>query len=60
MLRRLDDRIDELCAKAVVTRESPELEEILRQLQMALHEQSERARKMLSHYPVRVERRKKA
>lgn len=56
MLRRLDDRIKELCAQAVATRESAELDEILRQLQTALHEQSQRVRKMLSDYP-RVERR---
>jgi len=56
MLRRLDDRIKELSAKAVATSDPPELEKILRQLQVALHEQSERVRKMVSDYP-RVERR---
>jgi hypothetical protein len=32
MLRRLDDRIKELCAKVVATRASPELDEILLRL----------------------------
>ncbi|GEM_PF-6408931 len=41
MSQRLDDRIKELCAKAVATPESPELEEILQQLQKALHEHAE-------------------
>jgi hypothetical protein len=57
MPQRLDDRIKELCAKAVATPASPELEEILQQLQDALHEHTERIRKMLSHYPNRPERR---
>jgi len=51
MLRRLDDRIKDLCAKAVATRESPELDEILRQLQKALREHSKRTRDWMSNYP---------
>jgi hypothetical protein len=38
MSQRLDDRIKEICAKAVAIPESPELEEILQQLQKALHD----------------------
>ena len=36
MSQRLEDRIKELCAKAVVTPESPELNAILKQLHAAL------------------------
>jgi hypothetical protein len=59
MPRRLDDRIKELCAKAVATPPSPELEEILRELQKALHEHTERLRKMVAQYPVSPDRRSK-
>jgi len=57
MTQRLDDKIKELCQKAVVTPASPELEEILKELQSALHEHTERLRKMVAHYPTRPERR---
>jgi hypothetical protein len=57
MSQRLDDRIKELCAKAVAPPESPELEEILQALQDALREHSERLRKTLAQYPTRPERR---
>jgi hypothetical protein len=53
MPKSLDNRIRELCAEAVATPESPELEEILRQLQEALHEHTNRLRKMVASYPVR-------
>jgi hypothetical protein len=53
------DRIKELCAKAVATPESPELERVLQQLQKALHEHSERLRKLVAHYPDRPERRRR-
>jgi hypothetical protein len=43
--RRLDDRIRELCGKALVARNS-ELEEIFLDLQSALHEHNEKLRKM--------------
>jgi hypothetical protein len=55
MPQRLDDRIRELCAKAVATPESPQLDEILRQLQQALHEHAKRLREMVAYYPVRSE-----
>jgi hypothetical protein len=38
----MEDRIKQLCAKAVTTPESPELNEILKQLQSALHEHNDR------------------
>jgi AAA+ superfamily predicted ATPase len=57
MPQRLNDRIRELCAMAVATPASRELEEILRQLRKALHEHAERLRKVLSEYPPRRERR---
>ena len=45
MLRRLEDRIRELCAMAV-TAEEPELERILSELQSALREHTERLRRL--------------
>jgi len=45
MLRRLEDRIRDLCAKAVASQDSPELPEVFEQLRAALHEHSERLRK---------------
>ena len=45
MLRRLEDRIRELCASAV-TAEEPELETILSELQSALREHTARLRKL--------------
>jgi hypothetical protein len=45
MLRRLEDRIRELCAMAV-TAEEPELKIILSDLQSALREHTERLRRL--------------
>ena len=45
MLRRLEDRIRYLCAKAVASEDSPELHEVFEQLRAALHEHNERLRK---------------
>jgi hypothetical protein len=45
MLRRLEDRIRELCAMAVKA-EGPELELILSELQSALREHTERLRRL--------------
>jgi hypothetical protein len=42
---RLDDRIRELCAKAL-TAKDPELQRILGELQDSLHEHSERLRRL--------------
>ena len=58
MSQRLEDRIKELCAKAVVAPESPELNAILKELQAALAEHARRLRKMVfDGVPVRPERR---
>jgi hypothetical protein len=45
MLRGLDDRIRELCAKAVATQDSSELHDFLQQLRAAVHEHVKRLRK---------------
>lgn len=45
MLRRLEDRIRDLCAKALIARGS-ELHLILEDLKSALHEHSERLRQV--------------
>jgi hypothetical protein len=45
MLRRLEDRIRELCAQAV-SAEEPELEIVLAELQAALREHTERLRRL--------------
>jgi uncharacterized coiled-coil protein SlyX len=45
---RLEDRIRELCAKAVALPESEELNEVLAELKSALSEHTERIRKMAS------------
>jgi hypothetical protein len=52
----LDDRIKELCAKAVATPPSPELEEILSQLQTALREHGQQMRKMAASFRARMKR----
>jgi hypothetical protein len=56
MSRRLDDRIKDLCAKAVATSASPELEEILQELRTALREHNQRLRKVAAYYPMRPDR----
>jgi hypothetical protein len=55
MDRRLTDRIKELCAKAVSLPESPELNEVLRELNSALSEHTRRLRAMAadSRFPTR-------
>ena len=57
MSPRLEDRIKQLCAQAVTTPESPELNEILKQLQSALHEHTERLRDMIVSRQAHTERR---
>jgi len=46
MLRRLEDRIRNLCAKAVASEDTPEFQEVLEQLRAALHEHNMRLRKL--------------
>ena len=55
--RRLEDRIRELCAKAVATTEPAELNAILQHLSAALHEQIERLRKQMIQDHMQPERR---
>jgi hypothetical protein len=55
--RRLEDRIRDLCAKAVVTTDPEELNEILQQLSSALHDQVERIRNRVSQPRLAPERR---
>ena len=57
MSHRLEDRIKELCAKAVITPESPELNEVLKNLQSTLHEHTERLRQLAASGRDRKERR---
>jgi hypothetical protein len=56
--RRLEDRIRELCAKAVATPESRDLNEITQQLKTALHEHAQRVRKRLLKFPIPSDRRR--
>jgi hypothetical protein len=56
----LDDRIKELCSKAVATPPSPELEKTLEELKKALREHTERLRKTAALYPFPPERRRSA
>jgi homoserine kinase len=53
----LEDRIRELCAKAVVTDEPAELNELLAQLTSALHAQVDQIRKRVMQDKLAPERR---
>ena len=53
----MEDRIKELCAEEVATPESPELNEILKQLQAALSEHTLRMRRLAAELPFRAKRR---
>ena len=57
MLRRLEDRIRILCAKAVASADSPELYKVFEQLRAALHEHNERLRKSSVAVPLLQRRR---
>ena len=52
MTLTLEDRIRELCFQAVATDDAQELNRILGELKLALHEHTERLRAMLSLYPI--------
>jgi len=58
MPRRLEDRIKDLCAKAIASPDSRESNDIFKELEDALHEHNERIRKLAANRPVREERRK--
>jgi hypothetical protein len=57
MFQRLEDRTKQLCAKALSTPESPELNEVLKQLQDALHEHTDRPRDKVASRRISTERR---
>jgi hypothetical protein len=56
-MRRLEDKIRELCAKATATSNSTELNEIFAQLKASLREHIQRFRRSASKYPYGRERR---
>jgi hypothetical protein len=51
MFQRLEDRIRQLCVKALATPQSAELDEILRELKSALAEHTRRLRALAAAYP---------
>jgi hypothetical protein len=57
MLRRLDDRIRALCAKAVKSQDPAELHNIFSQLRAALREHAQRLRHSAVNHPAWQERR---
>ena len=52
MTSNLEDRIRELCSQAIQANDAQELNRILGELKLALHEHTERLRAMLSLYPI--------
>jgi hypothetical protein len=54
MFQRLESRIKELCHKAALTLESPELDKILQNLKAAVAEHTRRMRKLAAGFPVMV------
>ncbi|MGA2391165.1 MAG: hypothetical protein ABSF97_19555 [Candidatus Sulfotelmatobacter sp.] len=58
MLNRLEDRIRELCAQAVASSISSGFNEVIHELQSALHEHTKRLRKRFLS-PIVPERRQK-
>ena len=57
MLRRLEDRIRQLCVQAVTTTNLAEAELTLQQLRAAIHEHIGRIRKLATKRPTHPERR---
>jgi hypothetical protein len=57
MLRRLDDQIRELCARAVKSQDIGELAEILQDLRAALREHTQRLRHSVVNPPITPEKR---
>src|SRR5258708_2189139 len=55
MFQRLEDRIKQLCAKALSTPESPELNKVLKQLQDARPEATDRVRELVDSRRNRTE-----
>jgi hypothetical protein len=52
MLRRLDDRIRELSAKALLTEDSAQLNEILEELRASLREHNRRVKHSATNPPL--------
>jgi len=52
----LEDRIRDLCAKAVACSDYPELTKVVEELRAALHEHAERLRQRLQ-FPIPLDRR---
>jgi len=57
MLRRLEDRIRELCAKAVKKQDPAELNKVLEELRAALREHTQRLRHSAVNPPLPPEKR---
>jgi len=55
--RRLEDRIRELCTRAVTVSESQELHDILGKLRAALREHTQRLRRLAVKNPIPPDRR---
>lgn len=51
MFPRLEDRIQELCAKAISANEHTEMEEAIKELRAALSEHIRRLREQVSAFP---------
>ncbi len=56
-MRRLEDRIRSLCARAIQTEGEEELRPLLNELRAALRDHVERIRKRFGDYPAAIERR---
>lgn len=57
MNSRLEDRIGDLCAKALATSDSPDVMALIAELRAALHEHTERLRQRLQ-FPIPLDRRR--
>jgi hypothetical protein len=49
--RRLKDRIDDLCRRAIATPEGPEFSKVVDELREAMREHAEELRKMVREIP---------
>ena len=57
-MRRLEDRIRELCTRAIDTAEHAQFSEVIEELREALHEHTKRPRKLAASKIPNLERRK--
>jgi len=58
-MRRMEDKIRDLCAKVVASKTDRDITPMLVGLRAALHQHVERLRAQLVEYPIVVERRKR-